>query len=177
MITKNAISNGLFMGVIFILASYVLYLADAQSFINYKSWVLFLPFLILLFKTGTDARRNNDGLIRFGQAFKNMFFAAAIGTLICTTFEHYLFNSIDPSLIDLMKEQAVISMESMKDYADEGLVNGYIAKIQSEQLYTISYSITQYVVRLILPCAIFSALVSYIIRRDKKLLQNKKTKQ
>lgn len=175
MITKNAINNGLFMGVVFIIASYSLYLADSQSFINLKSGILFMPFLLLLFKTGTDARRLNDGVISYGNAFKDLFFASVIGTFMCTTFEFMMFNYIDPSLKDIMNELALKGMEDMEGVMNSDLYNKMLERFDTEHLYSISFSISQFIIRIFVPCALFSAMLSLIIKRETNNFQNKKT--
>jgi len=175
MITKNAINNGLFMGVVFIIASYSLYLADSQSFINLKSGVLFMPFLLLLFKTGTDARRANKGFISFGKAFKDLFFASVIGTFICTTFEFMLFNYIDPSLKVTMNELALKGMEDMEGMINSELYQKVMERFDIEHLYSVSFSVSQYIIRLFVPCGLFSAMLSMIIKRNSNNLQNKNT--
>lgn len=175
MITKNAINNGLFMGIVFIIASYALYYADSQSFINLKSSVLFIPFLLLLFKTGTDARRINDGHISYGPVFKDLFFASIIGTFLCTSFEFVLFNFIDPSLKVLMKDLALKGMEDMEGMMNSDIYGKVMERFNEENLYSISFSISQFVIRIFVPCALFSAALAMIIKREPINLQNKNT--
>ena len=176
MITKNAINNGLFMGVVFIISSYALYSADSQSFINLKSSVLFIPFLLLLFKTGTDARRMGGGYIKYGSVFKDLFFASVIGTFLCTTFEFLLFNYIDPTLKLTMKELALKGMEDMEGMMNSELYGKVMERFNEENLYSLSFSISQFVIRIFVPCALFSAALAMIIKREPINLQNKNTK-
>jgi hypothetical protein len=175
MITKNAINNGLFMGVVFIVSSYALYSADSQSFINLKSSILFIPFLLLLFKTGTDARRINDGYISYGAVFKDLLFASIIGTFLCTSFEYILFNFIDPSLKVVMKDIALKGMEEMEEMMNSELYVKVLERFDSENLYSLSFSISQFVIRIFVPCALFSAAMAMIIKREPINLQNKNT--
>jgi hypothetical protein len=175
MITKNAINNGLFMGVVFIVSSYALYSADSQSFINLKSSILFIPFLLLLFKTGTDARRINDGYISYGAVFKDLLFASIIGTFLCTSFEYILFNFIDPSLKVVMKDIALKGMEEMEGMMNSDLYVKVLERFDTENLYSLSFSISQFVIRMFVPCALFSAAMAMIIKREPINLQNKNT--
>ncbi len=171
--SPNALKNGLFMGVMLIICSYVLYLTDNEGFIIYKSWVLFLPYLILLYKTGSDARRLNGGWIEFNSAFKDIYVAAIIGMALCTMFEYVLYNIISPELKTMLKE---ISMEKMGEMFSSEMVDTLQSQMSEEQLYSIGYTISTYIVRLIAPGLIFSLFVSMITKRQKPILSNE-TKQ
>jgi len=175
MFSRNSINNGLFMGLVFIVASYSIYMTDVQSYVTAKSWILFIPFLILLFKTGSDARRKNEGIITFKHAFKEMYSAAAIGTFLCTSFEFIMFNFIDPSLKVIMKKLSVESIKSMNELLSDKMQKGLIDRLQQEELFTFGYSLSQYFVRLIVPCLIFSLLLSLLIRRDKPIITKQKS--
>ena len=174
--SPNAAKNGVFMGIMLITCSYVLYITDRESFVQYKSWIVFLPFLILLFKTGTDARRLNGGWINFKSAFKDIFLAAVIGITMCTSFEYILFNYIDPELKIILKEVSLEALSQMDSWINESTVDTLEENMDKEQLYSPGYTFSNYVVRLLSPGALFSALISLIIKRPKPTLSNK-TKQ
>lgn len=174
--SANALKNGVFMGAMLIICAYVLYLTDRDAFIRYKSWVVFLPFLILLFKTGADARRLNGGWISFKNAFKEILFAAVIGITMCTSYEHILFNYIDPELKLILKDISVESLSQMGTLVSESTLETFRDKIDKENLYSIGYTLSTYVVRLLTPGVVFSLLISFIIKRQKPILSNK-TKQ
>jgi len=166
MITKNAINNGVFMGVTFIVSSYMLYLVDNQSFIALKSSILFLVFLLLLYKTGTDARRQNGGIISYSTVFKDLFFAAIIGTFLCSVFEYLLFNFIDPSLKEQVKETFYKAAEEMQASGNKDLYQKLVNTVKAEDIYSITYCTAQFFVRIFMPCALFSALLAFLIRRN-----------
>ncbi len=157
------------MGAIFIIASYCMYLVDQENFVKAKSWILFFPFLILLFKTGTDARRHRGGFIGLTDVFKEMYSAAIIGTVMCTTFEYFMYNIIDPDIKIILKEMAGQSMDSMGGWMTESMADEFKSSMEERDMFNISYSITQLVIRLLIPCTLFSFLMAQIIKRDKPI--------
>lgn len=168
MISKNALYNGLFLGAALLIASFSFYMANTKMFLTGKSQLLFIPFLILLFKTGGDARRKNGGFIDFKDLFKDMFFASAIGTFLCTMFEYFLFNFIDPDLKLQMAEnmRSLFEERGMKDHF---LYELTITQIESGKQFTLGSTILSYFVKLIAPCAIMSAIFAGIMKRKKTI--------
>lgn len=169
---KSSIQNGLFLGAAMAISSYVLYLADPGMFFKSKTSVLFLIFIILMVKSGLDARKNNGGFISFGSAFKNMFITGAIGTLICTVFEFLQFNFIAPELIDMQKEMQMEAAERLSEMFSgmsdevEDAVEESLEKIENDNPASIGNTIKNFVVRLVTPVALFGALIALFIKRD-----------
>lgn len=168
-VSKKATQNGLFMGLMLVICSFTIYKTDPASFISFKSWILFMPFLILLVKSGLDARRENGGIISFGQAFKDMLTAAVIGVFICTLFEYILFNYIDTDLKDLMMEISLISLEQMKGIISESYVETLIERMEQEDIYSFPYTLSTFLTRILSPCILFSLLIAFIIKRKKDI--------
>ena len=176
MISKNAFYNGLFLGGALVVASFSFYMANTKMFLIGKSQLLFIPFLILLFKTGGDARRINGGYIDFKGLFKDMFFAAAIGTFLCTSFEYILFNFIDPDL----KIQMAENMRTV--FKERGLEGNYLyekslEQIENGQYFSLGSTILAYLVKLIAPSALVSAMYAGIMKRKIKLPNIKNPKK
>jgi len=104
-------------------------------FLTFRTGVLFPIFLLILVKSGLDARKANDGVIAFGEAFKNMFVTGAIGVLLCTLFEYLHFNFISPELIEMQRELAIEAAEKVSE-----LLGGFGEEYEEEmerQLETI----------------------------------------
>jgi len=176
---KSSIQNGFFLGLAMVVSSYVLYLANPTMFLSAKSMVLLLIFIILMVKSGLDARKNNGGYINFKTAFKNMFITGAIGTLICTVFEFLHFNYISPELIDLQKEIQLEAAEKVSELLGgsaemEEAIEESLEKIEDSNPASFSNSIMNYFVRLLAPVALFSAIIGMFIRREGGLRPDEK---
>lgn len=169
---KSSIQNGLFLGVAMIICSYVLYLANPHMFLTAKSGALFLIFLLIMTKSGLDSRKLEGGFIGFKNVFFNMFITGAIGTLLCTFFEYVHYNFLSPELIEIQRE---ISLEAAEKMAEifSGLGEEYeeamdmqLEGLEDENFASLGNTIKNYMVRLVFPVALFSAIIGLFIKRD-----------
>jgi len=168
MITRNAFNNGIFLAIVLVAASFSFYMANTKMFLQTKSELLFIPYILIIFKTGADAKTLNNGFIGFKPLFKDMFFAAAFGTLVCTIFEFVLFNIIDP---DLKPDMFKYLSEFYKDngLADLPPYTSNLEKIESGEYFTSKNTLILYLKKLIAPCAFVSAIFAGLLRRKMKI--------
>lgn len=169
---KSSINNGLFLGIAMIISTYALYLANPKMFLSARSIILFMIFIIILVKAGLDARKAMGGYISFGKAFQNMFVTGAIATALCTMFEYVLMNHIDPTLIDMQKEIAMEAAESVKGLLSgmgdeyEEAFDAEMEKIETSNPVSLPNTLKNYLVRLVAPVALMSAIIGLIIKRN-----------
>ena len=117
-IKKNGITFGVISGVISILITTGIYVIDINLFVSW--WVttvaLLVPFvlaIVLLSKT----KKELQGNLSFKDAFTTYFIMALIGVLMSAAFNILLFNFIDPSLKETIKELTLkISAEMMQKF-------------------------------------------------------------
>jgi len=115
-----------------------------------------------------DARRLAGGFIEFGPLFKDMFFAAAIGTFFCSVFEYFLFNYIDPDL-------KVFFADSMRSILEErgkegnALYKLSLEQIENGQYFSVGSRVIDFVRKLIIPCATMSSIFALIMKRKKSI--------
>lgn len=175
---KSSIQNGLFLGVAMIICSYVLYLANPKMFLTAKGSILFLVFVLIMTKSGLDARKQGGGFIGFKSAFLNMFITGAIGTFCCTFFEYVHYNFLAPELIDMQRE---INLEAAEKMAElfSGLGDEYeeamdlqLENLEDENFTSLGNTIKNYFVRLIFPVALLSAFIGLFIKRGKPFNPN-----
>jgi len=168
MLSKNALYNGLFLGIALIIASFSFYLANPELYLQTKPQLLFVPFLILLFKTGSDAKRIAGGYIDFATLFKEMFIASAIGTFMCISFGYILFNFIDPELKTMMYE---LQRELMVEQGvEENLFSKMLLdRMKSGEFFSITGAFIEFILKLIAPCALMSSMFGLILKRKKQL--------
>lgn len=115
-IKKNGITYGIIMGSISVLVTTLIYVIDVNYFVSW--WLGILSFTIsivlsclLLSKTKKDLK----GILTFKEAFTTFFISTLISLIIATTFSIILFNVIDPSLKETIKELTLKSMKSMME--------------------------------------------------------------
>jgi Na+-transporting NADH:ubiquinone oxidoreductase subunit NqrD len=66
-------------------------------------------------------------------------------------------------------------MEEMEEMMNSELYVKVLERFDTENLYSLSFSISQFVIRIFVPCALFSAAMAMIIKREPINLQNKNT--
>ena len=156
------------MGVILIISSLTLYFVDPSLFLSMRSWILLTIIIVLMIKTGLDERRIGEGFIDFGDAFRSMFIASAIGILFCTMFEYIMFNIIDPGLIETQREIALEAIEKMSGFLGEDGYEMAVERIQDQEFNTPAQTLISYLVRQLVPNALFSAIIALIIKRKQQ---------
>lgn len=136
--------------------------------------MLLIIFILLIVKSGIEARNANGGYITFGHIFKNMFAAGAIGVIICTPFEYVLMNFIDPELIDMQKELALEAAEQARDLLAgiggdefEAQFDEEIDKIENTNPFSASNTIKGLLIRMVAPIALLSALFGLILKKTR----------
>ncbi len=170
-IKKNGITFGVIMGLFSIVVTTLIYIINVNLFLS--GWITFLKIAIyitiasiLLIKT----KKQLNGIFPFKDAFKTYFIAAIIGMLLATFFEVLLFNFIDPSLKETLKEMSLkFTVDLMtKLGAPAAEINKAIEKINSVDQFSIvelikgsfTYIIFTTILGLIL-AAIFKSKPSY----------------
>lgn len=140
-IKKNGIAFGIFSGVISILITTLIYVIDVNLFGSWWIGVVGILFSIviacvLLSKTKKDLKGN----FSFKEAFTTYFIMALIGILISTAFSILLFNFIDPSLKETIKEITIKNVVSvMEKFGGKAKdINEAIRKIQETDQFSIA---------------------------------------
>jgi len=140
-IKKNGITFGILTGIISALITTSIYVIDLNLFVSW--WIGIVSILsyviigiILLSKT----KKEMKGIFVFKDAFTTFFISALIATLIGTAFNILLFNVIDPSAQDTLKEitikKAVAMMQKFNSPAVA--INEMIAKMNESNPYSVS---------------------------------------
>ena len=117
-IKKNGISYGIVTGVVGALITTAIYSIDINLFTAW--WITLLNVLfyvtiavLLLSKT----KKELNGIFPFKDAFTTYFLSAVIGILISVGFNIILFNFIDPSAKESIKEVSIkYAVEMMEKF-------------------------------------------------------------
>ncbi|WP_395057561.1 DUF4199 domain-containing protein [Flavobacterium sp.] len=104
-VKKNGINYGIITGALSLLITTLIYIIDIKLFVS--PWLGFLSIalyiiigVILLSKTRKDFKAS----LTFKDAFTTYFISAVIGILISVVFNIILFNYVDPSIKETIKE-------------------------------------------------------------------------
>lgn len=104
-IKKNGITFGIVSGLISIVMFTIIYIIDLELMLKwwFSTLSIIIPIalsIILLSKT----KKELNGNFTFKDAFTTYFIYAVIGIALSTIFQIILFNIIDPSVKDTLKE-------------------------------------------------------------------------
>jgi len=139
-IKKNGVSYGIITGVVGALITTLIYSIDLKLFTS--MWVGFVSIaiyivigIVLLSKTKQELK----GIFSFKDAFTTYFISAVIGILISVVFNIILFNIIDPSVKDTLKELTMKYMvETMQKFnAPSSAINEAMKKLQENDPYSV----------------------------------------
>jgi len=150
---KNGITYGVILGAVSILITTIVYTVDINLFLS--GWISFVKvsaFLAIMIALLSKTKKELKGVFSFKEAFTTYFIAACISLLLATLFEIILFNLIDPSLKDTIKEMSlkftVNLMEKMG--AKQSDINDAIRKVQETDQFSVGQLIQGYFIYLVM---------------------------
>ena len=139
-IKKNGVSFGIITGVVGALITALIYSIDLKLFTAW--WVTVLTFsfyiviaIVLLSKT----KKELLGVFPFKDAFTTYFISAVIGIMVSVVFNILLFNVIDPSAKESIKEISIkYAVEMMEKFnTPTSTINEAIKKLQENDQFSI----------------------------------------
>ncbi len=139
-IKKNGITFGIVSGIISVLITTLIYIIDINMFASV--WVglsglavSIILAVVLLSKT----KKELNVQLSFKEAFTTYFVMAIVSILITVTFNILLFNFIDPTLNQTVKEIILESTVKMmqKFGAEKAVMNEAIKTIKAEDQFSI----------------------------------------
>jgi hypothetical protein len=139
-IKKNGISYGIITGVVSALITTSIYAIDLKLFTAWWVTVLSVSFYIIIAMVLlTKTKKELKGIFSFKDAFTTYFISAVVGILISVAFNIILFNFIDPSAKDSIKEISIkYAVEMMHKFnAPSSSINEAVKKMQENDQFSI----------------------------------------
>jgi hypothetical protein len=107
-IMNQGLKFGLIMGFIQIAIYTLLYIVDKNLMVDFKVGLgIMIINIVLMVWPVRDYKKMNGGTITFKDAFIICVLTIAGGSLLYIIFSYFLYNIIDPSLADFIKEQSI----------------------------------------------------------------------
>jgi hypothetical protein len=139
-IKKNGISYGIITGVVSALITTAIYSIDLKLFTAWWVTVLSISsYIIIAMVLLTKTKKELKGIFSFKEAFTTYFISAVIGILISVVFNIVLFNFIDPSAKESIKEISIkYAVEMMQKFnAPSSAINEAVKKMQENDQFSI----------------------------------------
>ena len=113
---KNTIDLGIKLGTFLFVITALIYVIDLKLFTN--TWIMLafmLPTLAVSIYSVYSAKKIQNQIITFKEAFTAYFLCVAIGYLIVTMGNIVLFKFIDPAAADLIHEEIMVFTKTMME--------------------------------------------------------------
>lgn len=139
-IKKNGISFGIISGVVAALITATIYSIDLNLFTAWWVTVLSITIsIVIAIVLLTKTKKELNGIFPFKDAFTTYFISAVIGILISVVFNIILFNFIDPSAKDAIKEISIKYAVGMmeKFNTPSATINEAVKKLQENDQFSI----------------------------------------
>jgi len=167
---NHGISNGLIAGLVGIVLYLGYYFINPDLLFNF--WLGFIVglavWIYFMRKAGMDTKADNGGFLTFKEGLKPTFLTFVVGSLLTVLFSYVLFNMIDPSLNDLMKEKSLEMAEKMSSMfgASEEAVEAMREQMEEQDMsMSIGRLVQQYLIGLIFPGFILALIISAVIKK------------
>lgn len=139
-IKKNGVSYGIITGIVSALITTSIYSIDLNLFTAW--WVTLISissYLIISIVLLTKTKKELKGIFSFKDAFTTYFISAVIGILISVVFNIILFNFIDPSAKESIKELSIkYAVEMMEKFnTPSSAINEAVKKLQETDQFSI----------------------------------------
>ena len=160
-VKRNGVTYGILTGVFSAVFTATIYAVNINLFTSLWLGLSSIAFyliisIVLLSKTKKELK----GIFTFKEAFTTYFICSLIGILIGTTFNILLFNVIDPSAQDTVKELTIKSaVETMQKFnTPAAAINEAIAKMKENNPYS-----TTGLIKGSLSSLVFSSIIGLIM--------------
>ena len=139
-IKRYGVTFGILSGIVSALITATIYAVDLNLFVSWWIGVVsILIYLVLGIVLLSKTKKEMNGLFVFKDAFTTYFISAVIGIAIGTGFNILLFNVIDPSAQDTLKEITIKNAVAMmqKFNSPAAAINEMIAKMKENNPYSV----------------------------------------
>ena len=161
------VKNGVMLGLGMVVLSLVIYFVGHKFYLTWGSWIVYALAAYLMYKTAVDVRSQEGGKMSFGTAFTSAWIPYVIGSLLLTLFTYVLFNYIDPSLLDTMKEVQMEAMDKMAGMlGEEGIEAAKEALEDQGSAFGAGTALLGYVAGLVFPGAIMALIIGAITKKS-----------
>ena len=169
---EHGLKWGLILGMINILIYLLIYLIDKNFLVS--MWFSLISLVInitLLIIPITSKRKELGGFISFNDAFMICIIIFIGGAILQNIFNYILYNIIDPSLSEFIKQKAIESAQSMMEKfgAQQDAIDKTISDLQNQDFSQSPARIGKQFFFSILIGGVISLILSAILKKSPKI--------
>jgi hypothetical protein len=165
--TSVGIKWGLTLGGILAAFTVIIYSIDISLFVN--TAVSLIPMLVVIaigIMVAREYKSQNEGFGSFGDIFKNILVAFAIGVFISLVIKYILFNFIDPAAAEQIMELTIEKTADMIEGFGVEMPEEALDKMLETNPFALKNIITTFV-SLTFGNIIFSLIIAAITKNEK----------
>ena len=165
---KNTIDLGVKLGTILFVVTAVIYIVDIKLFTNFTTMLAYMiPALAFSIYSVISARKLQNQIISFKEAFIAYFLCIAIGYLILTMGNIALFKLIDPGAANLIHEEIMVATKEMLENfgTPSEMVSATMDEMQNNHSFSYK-AIFQNYANALLRNAIFGLAIATIFKKS-----------
>lgn len=163
---KHFVRQGLYAGGASVLITLALYIIDPKMMLKVGNWLIFVLSIVFMVMAAKGKKKDNGGFISFKEAFTESWLTYLIYALISLVFSYLLFNIIDPSLKDTVKEIAMEAMEKMSGLLGEEGTAKAIEELEKQDSFSIGNLLQSTVFSLIFG-AVIALIIGAAVKKEK----------
>lgn len=140
-VKKNGITFGVISGIISILITTLIYSSNIKLFTSFWTGLIsILIYIVISVLLLIQTKKSLNGIFSFKEAFTAYFIFAVVGILISLIFNIILFNYIDPSAKETIKELSIkYAVEMMQKFnTPSEAMNKTISDLKANDQFSIS---------------------------------------
>lgn len=165
-IKRNGVSFGILTGVVSVLITASIYAIDLNLFTAWWVTVLsIVAYLVIGIVLLSKTKKELSGVFPFKDAFTTYFICAVIGIVISVIFNIILFNFIDPSAKDTIKEISIKYAVGMmeKFNTPSATINEAVKKLQENDQFSITEQLKGSIFSIVFS-ALFGLLLALVFK-------------
>ncbi len=169
---EHALKWGLILGMVNIAIYLLCYVIDknilTQWWLGVGTLVINITLMII---PVTTKRKELGGLISFKDAFIICFVVLAGGALLQSVFNYVLYNLIDPSLSNFIKEKTIETTANMMEKfgAPQEQIDKTLSDMQNQDMSQNPARIGQQYLVMLLINAVISSIIAAIFKKNPKV--------
>ncbi|MCC5943985.1 MAG: DUF4199 domain-containing protein [Bernardetiaceae bacterium] len=133
---------GLILGLASVIITITSWLLGASFMLSGATFLLGVGALALSVYFAIRIRNEGSGFMRYGEAFKTVFLLLLISAAITSVFSFLLFNVIDPSFEDEMKQATIEKVRDMAALMGDATLEDAMIEEAEKELDTPMYGLS-----------------------------------
>jgi len=168
-IKGTATNYGLYLGIGLALTTALCYAIDIELLTKWWLGILiFVVTIVIGIMSAVKAKKLNNGLLSFKNAFSSYFITVAIGIIISTIVSIVIFNVVDPEAAITLKEKTIeATVNMMRSFnAPESEIAKAVSQMEEQKNQYAIGSILQQTAIYLLIQAIIGLIVGAIVKKN-----------